>query len=209
MKIESEQKFSVKDFRQIKTVLQGCKAGSTEWYFEQNTVFDDQQGSLRQKGILLRLRKGLTDKITLKVPLQDHSSKIVKKMQELESRVGSVDEIQSIFAVLGYQVWLRYEKFRRIWNLDDFKICLDILPFGRYVEIEGPEKGLLSMAARLGLDPGAGSSLTYHELHRQFRQNQGLGPEPDFVFQEEDRQKLLMDLNNQQTESSGRSIACF
>lgn len=198
MNIESEQKFCVNDFTQIEGILERFGARSTGWYFEQNTVFDDQQGSLRQKGILLRLRKGHTDKITMKLPLKDPFPGPVKQMQELESRVDSLDSIQSIFAVLGYQVWLRYEKFRRTWDLNDCRICLDILPFGRYVEIEGQEQEILTMAARLGLDPDAGLSLTYHDLNQQTRKEQGRAPEPDFVFQDDQRRELFLALDIKQ-----------
>jgi adenylate cyclase class 2 len=53
---------------------------------------------------------------------------------------------------LGYQVAMMYEKYRRVYDLDDVHVTLDEMPYGDFIEIEGPQpESILLASQRLGL----------------------------------------------------------
>jgi adenylate cyclase class 2 len=73
------------------------------------------------------------------------------------------------------------------------EIDLDVLPFGRFVEIEGPAEDIGVTAARLGLASLETSSDSYHELHRAHRLRQGLSAKDGFTFEPGEAQRILRD----------------
>ncbi len=194
MPIETEIKFFVEDFSQIHERINSLGYSCSDWYFEQNLVFDYESGALRQKDILLRIRRGLADKVTLKLPA-DEINLTYKQREELESELADPGAMEKIFNCLGLQVWFRYEKFRRTCRLDEIKVCLDILPFGYYVELEGMEHKLNRAAEELGIEYEQSSIKTYHELHQDFQKESGLEPDPNFVFSAGQKEILAQKLN--------------
>ncbi len=194
MAIETEIKFPVEDFSPILERMNNLGYSCTDWYFEQNLVFDYENGTLRQKDILLRIRRGLADKITLKLPAEKENL-MYKQREELESELADPGVMEKVFNCLGLQTWFRYEKFRRICRLDETKVCLDILPFGYYVELEGTENRLYQAAGELGLEQEKSSTKTYHELHQEYRKESGLEPDPNFVFSAGQKNILAQKLN--------------
>jgi adenylate cyclase, class 2 len=194
MIIETELKFPVTDFGPVLEKLGRVNGEHTRWYFEQNIVLDDEKGSLKKKDVLLRLRTGLENKLTLKLPVEQGRDELAKKRREYETSLDNIQDMKSIFGLLEFQPWLRYEKFRQVWKLDKVKICLDILPFGRFVEIEGPEEGIIETALNLGLDPLTATAKTYHQLNREMA-GQGAAASDDFVFDDDMKKSIELELD--------------
>jgi hypothetical protein len=62
-----------------------------------------------------------------------------------------------------------------VFQLDDVKIMLDELPFGCFVEIEGPDEAAIADAAdRLGFAWEAGVDLSYMEIFERLLDVTGL-----------------------------------
>jgi adenylate cyclase class 2 len=165
--------------------------------FEANEVFDDAAGALRASGILLRLRAesgvpgGL---LTLKLPAAGPAG--LKTREERETRVDDPDAARAVLEGLGYRVLLRYEKVRETWLLAGCHVCLDHLPFGDFVELEGPPAAIAEAQARLGLAGRPTSDRNYHALYRDHLARRGLPARDSFVFSDGEREALLAGLDS-------------
>jgi adenylate cyclase, class 2 len=192
MTTEYEVKFALAGFSRLREALAGLGAECGGRWYEQNVALDDRERSLTKKGWLLRLRQGEAGKLTFKTPVgQDLKRDGFKAMREVETRVADLCALAEVFAALGYEPALRYEKVRETWRLDEVKICLDLLPFGRYAELEGPPEAVSALAPKLGLPMEAALAETYHDLNRRARESLGLAPERDFVFDRDMRARAL------------------
>lgn len=185
--MEHEAKFLLKDCRSLEPVLAIRGRLRHPWHFEANTVYD-RAGELRGSGRLLRLRHGIGHILTFKEPAVSRDG--IKSRVETECSLDRPENMARILTGLGYSPTLRYEKFRSVWALDHGLVFLDILPFGHCVEIEADPDLIPVLAADIGLDPAAALSANYHELHCAWRQEHGLPPSDDFVFTDEERNRL-------------------
>jgi adenylate cyclase class 2 len=192
---ETESKFPVRDFSLVEANLRRHGAPIAPWYFEANQVYDSQDRDLYARGVLLRLRKALAATLTLKLPL-DSLENIpgLKQLEERECRVEDKDSMAAILQGLGYEKILEYEKFRSTWQVAESRICLDILCFGSFVEIEGTGRDIFETAGLLGLDPSTATSATYHRLFQEHLVTMGLPPEDSFVFSHRDRARYCHQL---------------
>lgn len=165
-------------------------------YFEENLIFDDENRSLRQQDILLRLRQksGRDAVLTVKRPPSKPIDTALKVYEELETKASDFDATRMVLETLGHVVAFRYEKVREKWRLHGVDICLDQLPFGDFVELEGPEENLFQVARETGLDALATSKATYHALNREYRQQEGLEADENFMFSKPRRKALLQGL---------------
>lgn len=197
MALETELKFCKPDFGRVHENLSRLGADFQFRALEHNLVLDDVDSSLRRRGMLLRLRQ--VDHrfvLTFKRPPTSMFSDapcratVAKVLEEIETSVSDLQAMQCILEALGYRPAFTYEKVREKWLLDNATICLDRLPFGRFVEIEAEEPEILRLAADLGLDAGCATSANYHELNRCHRQAAGLPPEDSFVFSSEERARM-------------------
>lgn len=77
----------------------------------------------------------------------------IKRREELELGITSVDTAVLLLERLGYHVQIRFQKHRRRWHLNDCYIEVDELPhIGSFVEIEGPsEEAVMAVRETLGL----------------------------------------------------------
>lgn len=189
MALETELKFMDADHAALRARLAALGATPHGAGFESNVVYDDPEGGLRARGMLLRLRQFRGRHIlTAKSPVS--ATGLAKVCREDETEVADGRAAADILAALGLCPALRYEKLRETWSLMGCEVCLDTLPFGSFAEIEGPEQDILACAAALGLDMGGATRETYHELNRCWRQRMGLAPDPSFVFGETARRAL-------------------
>jgi len=206
MPLEIELKFPVAGFTALRRSLAEAGAVPAPAVFEQNIVYDMPPGAplpgapgpLRTAGILLRLRRnspggreaqgGL---LTVKLPGPADAPQGFKVRREIETEVADFAAMRDILAGLGYAEVLRYEKVRQTWTGDGVHICLDRLPFGRFVEIEGRPEDITAWAARLGLDPAASGAATYHDLHLEHLKRLGLPHTDSFVFDPDTADRLL------------------
>lgn len=183
MAIEVELKFLDVDHSSLRDRLRTVRAKRISGYFEKNIVLDDLGRTLYKRSALLRLRQaGKTTMTVKRIPTLISDESKVKVYEEYQSEITNYDEMISCLHILGYDPVFRYEKFREKWEFMDCLICVDTLPFGNYVEIEGTEQNILNCALELGLDIKSSSKKTYHELNRENRVRLGLEPDENFVF---------------------------
>jgi adenylate cyclase class 2 len=187
---ELEAKFAVESLDELRARLKTLGGVRGNCRFERNAVFDTPERDMKARGELLRLRQAGKAFLTFKRPLSAPAHPGVKAMEEAETEVGDFEAARQILRGLGYVEALWYEKCREKWRLGEALVCLDVLPFGEFVEIEG-EIDVISRAADcLGLDMGQAKSLTYHDLYREHLARLGLPPRDSFIFSEKDRERL-------------------
>ncbi|MBF0481221.1 MAG: class IV adenylate cyclase [Desulfovibrionaceae bacterium] len=203
MTLEHEVKFALPSFVPLRTALVNLGAVLRGRGLESNLVLDDRERSLTREGRLLRLRTDMKNTLTFKLPPRAGEAGAdatgLKVMREIETEVADLAALAEIFAALGYEPVLRYEKIRETWLIgqpgqpgqsSQLAVCLDLLPFGRFAEIEGPPALIAPLAGRLGLSMDAALVQTYHELRRQAALEDG-GAGPDFLFNPATRAQAL------------------
>lgn len=198
MPLEHEIKFPVADFDDLRRRLNLAGAVCLGRVFESNIVYDDARNSLRAANILLRLRRDGQGRLTLKRPpaaRDDHAG--LKVLEEFETRVDDPSALEAILHALGYKASFAYEKVRETWDImaqdGVVHVCLDRLPFGRFVELEGPARALEAAAGALGLSMNDGLTDNYHALHRKYLAGRGLEGDDSFVFTGAERAGILAD----------------
>ncbi len=150
--LEVEVKFYLEDIGDARNRI-GKAGGVFEKKEKENNLrFEDEQFSLIKNGALLRLRH--TDGKTLltykgKVK---HPAAGCKVYDEREVTVSDLDEMTNILAFIGYRPVQRYEKIRETWRLEGALLCLDTMPYGNFIEIEGEPGGIRKIAGMTGFD---------------------------------------------------------
>lgn len=136
---------------------------------ELNLRFDRPDGALTRQGQLVRLRQDKIARLTYKGPPSGLEG--VRVRQEIEFTVGDFQAARRFLEALGFGVSMIYEKYRREYHLEGLHIALDELPYGDFVEIEGPDSASIRLAcARLELDFSAGIPESYTMLFERWRQ---------------------------------------
>jgi adenylate cyclase class 2 len=118
--------------------------------FEINTCYDTPQHHIVTNHGVLRLRQDDACHLTLKrrPAIEDPD---VKVYEELEVLVSDFKTMEKILANLGYHPACRYEKWRQSYILGDTLLCMDTLPFGNFLEIEGDKGSIRQTAGHLDL----------------------------------------------------------
>lgn len=163
--LEIEIKFYLENPQAIRRRIVALGAISRGRVFEINHVLDSRDAVLFQKQSLLRLRQADGACLTFKSPPQspDRGFKI---RRELEVQVSDFSTTRQILKELGYTTVRVYEKWRETFELDDTHLCLDTLPYGDFLEIEGTKKNILALSEKLGFAWEQRSVLNYHELFK-------------------------------------------
>jgi adenylate cyclase class 2 len=148
--LETEVKFYLPDIDAIRTRLIDLGAVFKHRTFETNIRFEDPEKSLIKKKSLLRLRKDKRITLTFKSepPLKDDQFKILK---EFEVEVSDFDAMEHILKSLGFKEEQVYEKWREIYVFGDTHLCLDTMPYGDFLEIEGTKESIQQLASKIGL----------------------------------------------------------
>lgn len=171
---ELEIKYYVADLPAVARRLQslGARLIHSRAY-EVNLRFDTPSGDLQRQSQVLRLRLDTQARLTFKGP--DRPVEGVRARQEIEFTVQDFDAAQAFLEALGYQVWMRYEKYRQVYELDGVEACLDELPYGAFVELEGTDPGRIHhLSQRLGFDEGRRAPGSYIAIFNRLRKEQGL-----------------------------------
>jgi adenylate cyclase class 2 len=92
------------------------------------------------------LRKDNADRLTYKCP--GFTLDGVYHRKEIEFAVSDFDAAQTLLEALGYQVSMVYEKFRTVYTFGDVLVSLDEMPFGNFIEIEGPDGDTIREASQ-------------------------------------------------------------
>lgn len=175
---EIEAKFNLTSFKDVRRRLETLGARPTgPRFFERNLRFDSSDGALQSTHQVLRLRQSKRTILTYK---RSHSAEI---RTEIEFEVSDFEGARAFLLALGYQVVFSYEKYREQFGCENVQITLDELPFGRFVEVEGPGlKEIERFSASLGLDWEARLGAGYMEIFRKIRRKRSL-PFRDATFE--------------------------
>lgn len=171
---EIEVKFPVRDLSALSSRLEALGARLVqERVHETNLRFDTPAGELTDRHQVLRLRQDFNAFLTFKGPAKPGEE--VSSRQEIEFQVSDFEAARHFLEALGYRVSVSYEKYRAVYSLGDVLCTLDELPFGKFVEIEGPDAGAIRTAsAALKLDWEARSTASYLGLFNMLRDARGL-----------------------------------
>jgi adenylate cyclase class 2 len=146
---------------------------------QEDALLDTHDEQLRARQCTLRVRVECgKSRLTFKGPVQPG---IVKIREELETVVGDGEILLRVLGELGLAVWFRYEKYREEFAREDVIVAIDETPVGVFVEIEGSEGGIRSMAHALDRSPDDYLVDSYRGLFLQHRQAFGLTG-TDMVF---------------------------
>ena len=171
---ELEVKFYITNLSVVEDRLQGLGAHLTlPRVFEVNLRFDTPNSDLSRSLRVLRLRQDKIARLTYKGPASGLGG--ARLRQELEFEVSDFAIARAFLEALGYQVMMIYEKYRLAYDLDGVEISLDELPYGTFVEIEGPDPVAIQAVTRhLGLDWEATIPASYTVLFDQLKERLNL-----------------------------------
>ncbi|MEN6482628.1 MAG: class IV adenylate cyclase [Anaerolineaceae bacterium] len=161
---ELEIKFAIRNLKAIENKLQSLAAEPIQpRVYERNLRFDRPDGSLTRAHQVLRLRQDDKVHLTYKGPAK--SGKAITMRTEIEFEASDFDAADHFLQALGYEVSVMYEKFRAMYQLKNVIVTLDELPYGDFVEIEGPSETAIRRTAQiLGLNWEARITASYLAL---------------------------------------------
>ena len=171
---EIEAKFSVPDLEKIRRCMLnlGGKV-SIPKHLEHNRYFDTPDRDLKAGKEILRIRSGSQIHMTYKRQAGTFESRT-----EIELVLDSADNAQALLQALGYELILKYAKERETCELHGAQVMLDELPYGRFVEIEGPSlDNVRDVSGSLGLDWQKRVSMGYLALFERALELLNLPPE--------------------------------
>jgi adenylate cyclase class 2 len=180
MPLEIEVKFHLAAPEPMRLALLALGARSQGRHLEHNLRLEDRSDSLRAGGSILRLRRDRRCTLTFKSrPAQ--ASRDFKVAEELEVEVSDGDTMAQILLRLGFAPVQSYEKWRETLRIERCTCCLDEMPFGHFLEIEGPAEEIRPLSARLGLAWERRIMFTYLQIFEMLRQHHHL-PGSDLTF---------------------------
>jgi adenylate cyclase class 2 len=169
--LEVETKLYVPDLQTIAIKLEDSGATLTKpRVFERNVRYENVDNTLTQQDIVVRLRQDTRARLTYKEPRTMNTGEGISARFEAEVEVGDFDTMELILGRLGYHSYLVYEKWRTTYTFGDAEILLDELPFGNFVEIEGPETTIHRIVSSLGLQDAPRFVLSYTALFDHIKQ---------------------------------------
>ena len=180
--VEREIKLRVRDLRRVRSALRrvGFRV-SERRVFEVNEVLDTAEGSLRQGGRLLRLRRaGKAVTLTFKGPQRVGKH---KEREEVETGVEDFEAALRVFEGVGFRRVFRYEKFRTEFQRkgEAGKVMLDNTPLGIFIELEGPAYWIDRVATELGYSANDYVTASYGALYFEDCEKKGIRA-ADMVF---------------------------
>jgi adenylate cyclase, class 2 len=178
--LEIEVKFYLSDMDFIRDRILEIGAVSRGRVFETNLRFDDADNHLIQKKSLLRLRQDTKTTLTFKSEpaFKDDQFKILR---ELEVEVSDFTTMKHILESLGFREEQVYEKWRETFILNRTNLCLDTMPYGDFLEIEGQKENIKKLASQIGLKWKKRILLNYLAIFDVIRQKSNL-PFYDVTF---------------------------
>jgi adenylate cyclase class 2 len=149
--------------------------------FEENLVLDTPSGALREKGLLLRLRKA-GDCVTCTFKGHEIPGPH-KRREEREFRASDFEEALALFRGLGFSPKFRYEKYRTEFARKDEPghVTLDETPVGVFIELEGEAPWIDDAARELGFSRDDYILASYGRLYANWREAHPQA-QPDMIF---------------------------
>jgi adenylate cyclase class 2 len=171
MPVEIEIKLKVDHLAPVRDRLKQIGARRVGEAMETNIFFDTPDRALLSSdcGLRIRCSRDLTAHgceklvLTYKGPRGEGD---VKRREEIEVNVDSIDAAAAVLERLGYQRMLSFEKRRESWSLEECKVELDQLPhLGSFVEIECTDaEDIQRIRGKLGLFQVKPIEQTYADL---------------------------------------------
>jgi adenylate cyclase class 2 len=161
---EIEVKFLIRDLAALEKHLAALGAVLLQPVVRETNLRFDTPDELLSKGAkVLRLRQDNDVRLTYKGA--GISQDGVQIRQELEIGVSDFNAARALLEALGYRVYMIYEKNRTTYSLGGTLVTEDVLPYGNFVEIEGPDAASIEAVGRgLGLNWEAGITESYTDL---------------------------------------------
>lgn len=173
--MEIEIKFYLPELGSVRKSLLAVGATSSGRHFEVNLRFDDASERLRHAGRLLRLRKDTAATLTFKRPPTAPSPEGFKVFEEIEVQVGDFEKTCALLRELGFQPVQRYEKYREtLISADQTHFCLDTMPYGHFLEIEGRPEAIRTWTKHLQLNWDQRILSNYLSIFETIRQKAAL-----------------------------------
>ena len=146
---------------------------------QEDALLDTDDEQLRRRRCVLRVRiENGKSRLTFKGPVQPGAMKV---REEIETVAGDGMMLLRVLEETGLHVWFRYQKYREEFAHEDVIVAIDETPVGVFVEIEGGEQGIASMAEALGRTQDDYILDSYRGLFLKHREAFGLTG-PDMVF---------------------------
>ncbi len=169
---EIEAKFFVSELGPIRQRIRDLGVRQlNERHLERNWRFDQPGRELTATGTVLRLRSipgggtQMPPTLTFK-----RRGKRPELREEIEFEIKDPSAAVDFLEALGYEVVTMYEKYRQTFALDACELMLDELPFGHFIEIEGPSLDAIRGAAEeLGLRWDRRVDASYLELYERLK----------------------------------------
>ena len=132
---------------------------------EDDLVLDTAERRLAAAAQVLRLRRrGQEFLLTFKGPVSEDVS--VKAREEWQTPVDDGVAMLAVFERLGYEVAIRYQKYRSLYMIGDVVASVDETPLGCFVELEGVPAEIERLAGEMGYEPSDFEVRSYLEIHR-------------------------------------------
>jgi adenylate cyclase class 2 len=179
LSIETEIKVKIEDVTDFCLQLGALNPGILSVrHFEDNYLMDFPDQKLKSNRCLLRVRFVEGENcLTFKGP--PRSEGIFKTREELETKIEDGATLLQVLERIGMRAGFQYQKYRREFALDEVHVAVDETPIGNYVEFEGSEEAIRSLARRLGIMESRFLRLSYYSLYLEHCQN--MGKEPGFM----------------------------
>jgi adenylate cyclase, class 2 len=179
--LEIEVKFYLPDITATREKILGLGAELKGSSFETNIRLDDAELRLTNAKKLLRLRQDSSCRLTVKTPPDDPDPEF-KIFRELEVEVSDYQTMIAILEQLGFYPRQVYEKQRETFFFLHTTLCLDTLPYGHFLEIEGEKENIRETAKVIGIDWKKRITANYLALFAAIQKQMGLAFE-DVTFE--------------------------
>jgi adenylate cyclase class 2 len=163
MGIEIEKKYRLTKKQRQEVLLRLPQVGANRLgeNFEVNTLYAGENLDVDRS--VLRLRRiGNRGILTYKERFPTRSD--IKHQREDETPLDNPDAMEAILDAIGFAPVLIYEKRRETWRMGESEIVIDELPFGLFMEIEGPEKEIRDIERKLAIKGLKAETATYPQL---------------------------------------------
>lgn len=173
---ETEIKLYVPDLAAVEAGLQAAGAAQVKpRLYERNVRYEDAGRTLTGRGIVVRLRQDDAVRFTYKEPPPRTSGDAeITDRFEAEVEVSDFAAMEVILSKLGYTPHMVYEKYRTTYALFGTEIVLDEMPYGNFVEIEGPPEAIRRVREVIGLADARAFAENYAQLFENVKRNLAL-----------------------------------
>jgi len=179
--IEIEVKFYLPDPDLIRNRILSIGAQSKGRFFEINLRYENPEKNLIKRNSLLRLRKDSKTTLTFKSK-PPGTREDFKIYHELEVEVNDFQTMNDILEAMGFHKEQTYEKWRETLVLENTIFCIDTMPFGTFLEIEGTGPEIMKSASCLGLEWKDRILLSYLSIYEKIQKTFHL-PFSDITFE--------------------------